>query len=169
MWFAQQVVDFRGYGWSTGVPTLSKIASDGAAIVPHLPELLRRGGLDPSSPLVAFGRSLGSIAAIHAVLEHPTEFVGLVLDSPLCDMRSLPMTRAVVARSTVDGQPLVLGAAGIPDIVDNGKKMSRIRLPLLVVHGEEDFIVPVRFHRNPRFTRHRVSSTTPSIIGWFCI
>jgi|APGre2960657444_1045066.scaffolds.fasta_scaffold04329_1 hypothetical protein len=63
-------VDYRGYGWSTGTPTLGTLLQDVEAWTAALPALLQRNGLG-DRPLLAYGRSLGAACAVHAAVYAP--------------------------------------------------------------------------------------------------
>ena len=60
-------VDFRGYGWSTGTPALSALTADAEAVHDALPQLLAQYGLADGRPVLVYGRSLGSVCAVHIV------------------------------------------------------------------------------------------------------
>jgi len=125
------VVDFRGYGWSTGQPSVPTLLSDVDAVYGALPGLLENAGL--TGDLFVMGRSLGSAPAIHLVHEYADTFAGLILESgfahilPLMAQMGLPTARL----------------AGLPDPVGNVRKLAEVDLPLLVIHGERDTLLPV--------------------------
>ena len=58
------VVDYRGYGWSTGKPLTTKMIPDAQAVLDALDDILKENGVVPSRPLFIMGRSLGSAPAI---------------------------------------------------------------------------------------------------------
>jgi len=77
-------VDYRGYGWSTGQPSLTSLHDDAAAFFEALPRLLREHGAlawPPFGPLVLMGRSIGSLCALGTAVQHPEHVSALVLDS----------------------------------------------------------------------------------------
>jgi len=61
---AVAAVEYRGYGFSTGTPQLSKLTNDAERAAAELQPVLVRAGL-ASLPLVAYGRSLGAVCAVH--------------------------------------------------------------------------------------------------------
>ena len=63
-------IDYRGYGWSTGTPSLSTLLSDIETVQAALPELLQRHALG-GRKVIAYGRSLGAACAVHAVSHAP--------------------------------------------------------------------------------------------------
>jgi len=125
------VVDFRGYGWSTGRPSALTLLSDGDVVYEALPGLLEKAGL--TGKLFVMGRSLGSAPAIHLVHSHADTFAGLILESGFAHIVPL------MARLGLPTERLV----GLPDPVGNIRKLAEIDLPLLVIHGKRDTILPV--------------------------
>ncbi len=126
------VVDYRGYGWSTGRPLVSTLLSDTEAVYNALPNILKNAGLE-NSPIFVMGRSLGSTCAIHIVHQHPDFFKGLIVESGIAHVVPL------LARLGLS--PHLLGS--IPDPLQNVAKMQKIGLPLLIIHGERDSLLPV--------------------------
>lgn len=126
------VVDFRAYGWSTGTPSLGAMIPDVAAVQRAVPEILDQAGLG-RSPLVAMGRSLGSAPAIHLASTNVTSYRGLIIESGFAQV--IPLLARL-------GMPL--GALGnVADPVGNLDKIRRLDLPLLVIHGEQDNLIPI--------------------------
>lgn len=126
------VVDYRGYGWSTGRPLVSALLSDVEAVEKALPEILGRANLSGGALLV-MGRSLGSACAIHMAHEYPELFKGLIIES------GFSHTIPLMARLGIPTETL----ANIPDPIGNVRKMQAIGVPLLVIHGEHDTLIPV--------------------------
>jgi alpha-beta hydrolase superfamily lysophospholipase len=125
------VVDYRGYGWSSGQPLTSTLLSDADAVPPALPDILSADLRQ--KPLIIMGRSLGSAPAIHLAYHHAAQFKGLIVDSGFADMPS-------VFRRL--GIPVNLDA--VTDVpVGNVARMKAITMPLLVIHGENDQLLPV--------------------------
>jgi pimeloyl-ACP methyl ester carboxylesterase len=56
--------DYRGYGWSTGRPTLGTLMPDMSRVATALPALLSEHML-ADRPLIVYGRSLGAACAVH--------------------------------------------------------------------------------------------------------
>ncbi len=122
------VVDFRGYGRSTGTPTLRNSIGDAGAILDAvLPELGRRA-------LIVMGRSLGgALAAEICRLERP-EVQGFVFESVSSDLIG------VAKRRRFDlGAPLTDEDRAVLDPLP---KFGHCKVPALVLHGEDDQIVP---------------------------
>ncbi|NDJ77292.1 MAG: alpha/beta hydrolase [Chloroflexi bacterium] len=126
------VVDYRGYGWSTGTPKVSTLLSDTTAVVEAVPGLLTHAGL-PADTLVIMGRSLGSACAIHAAHQSPDRFKGLIIESGFARAVNLLQRLGLPAHMI----------ANLHDPIGNDVKIASIELPLLVIHGENDALLPV--------------------------
>jgi len=117
--------DYRGYGTSEGSPDEEGTYRDARAAYRWL---VARVG-DPGR-IVVFGESLGAAVALQLALE--SEAHALVLESPFA---SIPeMAKAVYPFLPV--WPLVRTR------YDNLAKIGGLRMPLLVLHGDRDEIVP---------------------------
>lgn len=128
------VIDYRGYGWSTGQPLTSKLLPDAEAAVKALPEILKSIGVSGRYWFV-MGRSLGSAPAIHLASVMPERFKGLIIESGFAEMPS------VLRRIGVP--PEVLRRLPADSPIGNDKKMASIELPLLVIHGQHDMLLPL--------------------------
>lgn len=126
------VVDYRGYGWSTGRPLVSALLSDMGAVYEALPDILEGAGL-AEGRLYVMGRSLGSACGIHLVHRHPDRFAGLIIESGFA--YTIPLLTRL-------GLPDRLTGA-LRDPIGNVDKIREIGLPLLVIHGERDTLIPI--------------------------
>jgi pimeloyl-ACP methyl ester carboxylesterase len=79
------------------------------------------------------GRSLGSAPAIHAAHHYPARVKGVIIESGFA--HAIPLLARL-------GLPAHL-LANLPDLMGNIHKITEINLPLLVIHGEEDNLIPV--------------------------
>jgi hypothetical protein len=117
--------DYRGYGRSEGSPDEEGTYRDARAAY----RWLREHGQGPER-IVLFGESLGSAVAVELALG--AEARALVLESPFTSVPD--MARAVYWFLPV--WPLVRTR------YDTLAKAPRLRLPLFVLHGDRDEIVP---------------------------
>lgn len=117
--------DYRGFGKSSGSPSLSGIVSDGICAA-RFHEKIRPKGV----PSILYGFSLGGAVAGQVIRAH--SFDGLVLQSTFT---SLPD----VARAVFRKLPLHLFAGNIFDTIGAIREMHA---PLLVIHGTEDETCP---------------------------
>lgn len=119
------VVDFRGYGQSSGRPTLRDVISDATGIVRGLSAELRQ-------PLVVMGRSVGSACAAELYGAGLPMVRGVIWESGSVDLGGLAQRRG-----------LTLPADEDHSFFDPRPKLRRGTLPLLVLHGAEDAIISV--------------------------
>lgn len=119
------IFDYRGYGQSEGTPSETGTYRDARAFRAWL----RRRQPTPLSPVVYFGRSLGAAVAAALALEDPP--AALVLETPFTSVRAM-------ANATLPGAGLLFRTR-----YDTLALVPRIRVPLLVLHGEDDEVVPL--------------------------
>jgi hypothetical protein len=118
------LVEYPGYGRSTGSPSQRSIA---ATMTNAYDRMRARADVDPQR-IIAYGRSLGGGAA--CALASERSIAALVLESTFTSVR-----------------PLALGF-GLPgflvrDPFDNLDVLRGYPGPVLIVHGERDEIIPV--------------------------
>ncbi|CAE7742712.1 abhd13 [Symbiodinium sp. CCMP2592] len=77
------VADYRGYGWSSGEPSLATFLKDAEPLAEQLPELFVQHGLSWPYPggIILSGRSLGAQVAVHLAAMFPSLFRSMILDS----------------------------------------------------------------------------------------
>ena len=117
--------DYRGYGASEGSPDEEGTYRDARAAWCWL---VARGAAPER--VVLFGESLGSAVALQLALE--VDARALVLESPFASVPA--MARAVY--------PFLPVWPFVRTRYDNAAKIGRLRMPLLVLHGERDEVVP---------------------------
>ena len=118
--------DYRGYGRSEGSPDEEGTYRDARAAYRYLE---RDRGLDPDR-IVLFGESLGAAVALQLALEKRA--AALVMESPFASVPAM-------ARALYPFLPL---GPVVRTRYDNLAKIGGLRLPLLVLHGDRDEIVP---------------------------
>jgi uncharacterized protein len=118
--------DYRGYGRSSGRPSERGTRRDAAAA---RAELLRRPGVDPERVFYV-GESLGGAVALALAIDAPP--AGLVLQSTFTSIRDM-------ARVHYPFIPRAL----VPDAYPSLRLIRRLQVPLLVLHGARDRIVPL--------------------------
>jgi fermentation-respiration switch protein FrsA (DUF1100 family) len=120
------IFDYRGYGRSEGSPSEQGTYRDAEAALAYL---LSRSDVDPER-IVYFGRSLGSAVAVELATRRPP--FALILESPFTSMADL-----------VRHHYRFLPATGlIRTKYDSLSKIGKVRARLLVLHGDQDDIVP---------------------------
>lgn len=125
--FQVLLVDYRGYGGNPGAPSKNGLAADGRAARAYL---AGRSDVDLSR-LVYFGESLGTAVAVDLAVEHPP--AALVLRSPFTSMADL-------GRYHYPFLPVRLLLRDRFSAID---QIRRIQVPLLVIAGAHDGIVPI--------------------------
>ena len=116
----------RGYGGSGGRPTEKNNVADAIAAYDYLV-----GVGVPASTIVAYGESLGSGQAVQLAAKRPAAAV--VLEAPLT-------STVDVGRTTYFWLPLSLL---ITDKYDNERNIRSVAVPVLILHGEQDAVIPV--------------------------
>jgi fermentation-respiration switch protein FrsA (DUF1100 family) len=129
--FQVLLVDYRGYGGNPGTPTENGLTADSRAAHAYL---AGRPDVD-ASRIVYFGESLGTAVAIDLAVEHPP--AALVLRSPFTSM-------ADVGQYHYPFLPVRLLLRDRFAAID---QIRRIRVPLLVIAGGRDRIVPIENSR----------------------
>lgn len=141
--YAVLSVDYRGYGWSTGSPSLTKLCPDAADIARAAPAILATAGV--RGPIVTIGRSIGAASAVHVAANSAKDglpaVAGLVVDSGLMSITELPMVSSIVMMLGPAGAQLLQNS---PDPMNTLAKCKLANIPALVLHGERDEIVPVK-------------------------
>jgi pimeloyl-ACP methyl ester carboxylesterase len=129
--------EYRGYGASTGSPSLGAMLDDAEAIF--------AAARVPAARLVLFGRSIGSLFAIELAARHP-DIGGLVLESGIAD--PLERTRVRISPEELGVSRAELEAA-ISQRLDHRGKLGRYPGKMLVLHAAHDtLIVPSHAERN---------------------
>ena len=125
------IADFRGYGFSNGTPNAENTQLDAHLILDFILNYLSSKSY--KGPLVLMGRSLGSVSVLELSQRYPKDFSGLIIESGFADEKPLfeliGMTADQAGFSKEDG-------------FLNGEKIKKYTGPLLVIHAEEDHIVP---------------------------
>lgn len=123
------VVDYRGYGLSTGVPTMRRLFDDARPVLDFV-RGLRRG------PLFVMGRSLGSAAAWELAGDPSCSaaMAGLVIDSGFSDVTAFLRRRGLPPDSLEPAEREALDALA---------KARRCKVPTLLLHGTVDQAIHV--------------------------
>lgn len=123
-------VDYRGYGRSSGRPTLTAMLRDGLASFDYLEKWLHdqgRGG-----PVLVMGRSLGSAPALTVAYHRPERIAGLIIESGFAAI--LPLLRLMGYHD-----PGLREEEG----PQNLEKIRHVQTPTLIIHGTADEIIDV--------------------------
>lgn len=124
-------VDYRGYGRSTGQPTVAAMMTDCHVILNFVSGWFSENGY--TGPLVVMGRSLGSASALELAVAHPDRVAGVIIESgfayaePLLQLLGID-TRRLGFKETEGFQ--------------NIEKIKKVAKPTLIIHAERDHIIP---------------------------
>ncbi|MCP4132757.1 MAG: alpha/beta hydrolase [bacterium] len=124
-------VDYRGYGRSTGEPSVSATMKDAHAILKFAKNWLSENGYTGS--FIIMGRSLGSASALELVTYYGDEIDGLIIDSGFAYV--LPLLKLIGIETEELGLSEEMGFR-------NYEKITNFDKPTLVIHAEFDHIIP---------------------------
>jgi len=124
------MVEYRGYGGNAGAPTEPGLLTDGVAAL----DFLADEGIT-ANRLVLYGESLGSGIAVPLAAQRTV--AGLILEASFTSV-------AEVAQYHYSFIP---AAALVRDRFDSLTRIGQVKSPILVLHGERDRVVPLRFGR----------------------
>ncbi len=124
------VADYRGYGKSTGTPTITNMVHDAHLIYKVVKAELAGRGL--KDKLWIMGRSLGSLSALELAYHYQGDIPGIIIESGFVSVVRI-MTHLNVPTDGVD----------LGEIDAQCLKMAQaLTLPALIIHGEYDNLVP---------------------------
>jgi len=140
------IFDYRGYGKSQGTLSEQGFYRDGEAAW----ETLLREGPVPPARVVLFGRSLGCAMAADLATKVPA--AGLILESGFPHLGAMAKVH----------YPFVFSERLLSSRYDALSRLKRIKMPVLVIHGDRDTIVPITLGR-------RLFEATPEPREWYGI
>ncbi|MFM7084521.1 MAG: alpha/beta hydrolase [Hyphomicrobium sp.] len=120
------MMTYRGYSGTDGTPSEKSNISDARIVF----NSLREAGI-PENQIILYGESLGTGIALQIAAEK--NIAGLILDAPYTSMVDLAELH----------YPQLPSRLLMRDRYENLKFAKKISVPLLVVHGEADEVVPV--------------------------
>jgi uncharacterized protein len=123
-------LEYRGYGRSEGTPSEAGLYQDAEAALKYLIEVEHTEG----KQIVVVGQSLGTAVATQLALRH--KIGGLILEAPF------PSASAMAQRSFwfLPGIGLLVYGQ-----LDTEKRIAEVDAPLLIVHCEQDPVIPLPF------------------------
>ena len=134
------LIDYRGYGLSEGMPTLDGLHRDVAAAIETVFAI---DGVD-ANRVALFGQSLGGSIAITALARspHKRRFAALIVEGAFSGYRSI--AREALARTWLTWPLQWPLSFAVDDEYQPIEAIARISpVPVLIVQGEEDPVVPV--------------------------
>jgi pimeloyl-ACP methyl ester carboxylesterase len=131
-------IDYRGYGFSEGMPSFNSLLTDGIKIYDYLMDTLKLA----SDSTFIYGRSIGTIPAVNVASQKPIS--GLILEAP-------PTSASEVIRRWNSLVPwwMKLFLRIRPDKALKNyhpqpiENIRKVEAPLLIIHGTKDEIIPI--------------------------
>ncbi len=124
------VADYRGYGQSGGAPSFSHTVADAHVILNYFHDTMRASAC--SGPLFVMGRSLGSLPAVELAANHAQVLRGLIVESGFAS------TGRLISYLMPTFQSVHLEEFEKANL----EKIHSITMPVLLIHGERDEIIP---------------------------
>ena len=119
------IIAWRGFSGNKGKPSEEGLYEDGKSTI----EWLKNLGVTEKD-IIIYGESLGT--GIATEIAQNNNFAGLILETPFTSM----------IEAAKNFYPYIPVGLLLKDKYKNDKKMKNINIPLLVMHGEADQIVP---------------------------
>ncbi len=124
-------VDYRGYGRSSGSPTVTGMMRDCHAIFEFVLGYRARNKL--TGPVIIMGRSLGSASALEIASTYPDRTDGLVIESGFAFI--MPLLKLL-------GVDRSLSGFSESTYFSHIEKIASYTKPTLIIHAERDHIIP---------------------------
>ena len=125
------VVDYRGYGSSSGRPTVAAMMTDCHPILTFWDAWLQREAY--TGPRILMGRSLGSASVLELAAAGPERIHGLIIESGFA--YAAPLLRLLGIDPAAIGFDETRGFANLD-------KIKAYTGPTLIIHAEHDHIIP---------------------------
>ena len=119
------IIAWRGFSGNKGKPTEKGLYEDGRSAI----NWLYNKGVKEEN-IIVYGESLGTGVATH--LSQNKNFAGIILETPFTSMID----------AAKKFYPYIPVGLLLKDKFDNKSKIKNIGVPLLIMHGEADQIVP---------------------------
>ncbi len=125
------VVDYRGYGKSTGTPSVAAMMNDCHIIFDFILNFIDKRSL--RGGLSVMGRSLGSASALEIASAHSDKFENLIIESGFAN------AAALLSNLGLDPESIGFKEEQGFENIDKIKFYSK---PCLIIHAEYDHIIP---------------------------
>ena len=122
-------LSYRGYGGSSGSPTEAGLLNDARAVYAFAAERY------PAARLMIWGESLGTGVAVAIAAEK--EVAKVILEAPYTSTADVASAR----------YPIVPVRLLMKDQFRSDERIAGVTEPVLVIHGELDNVIPIRFGR----------------------
>jgi fermentation-respiration switch protein FrsA (DUF1100 family) len=120
------IIDYRGYGKSSGTITEKGLYADGEAAYQFL---IDEKGFHQDEVII-YGRSIGTGVAVDIASRHAVK--GLILEAPYTSLKKLANEK----------MPYLLPSLFLRFHFDNIGKINSVNSPVLFIHGKNDTLIP---------------------------
>jgi hypothetical protein len=121
------IIDYRGYGKSSGVITEKGLYEDAEAAYQYL---VNEKGFSPKN-IIIYGRSIGSGVAVELAKKHETK--GLILESAYSSLKKLANEK----------MPYLFPSLILRYHFDSIEKINDVKSPVIFFHGSDDTLIPL--------------------------
>ena len=126
------VAGYRGYGLSNGTPTVTSMIRDSHRVFEGFKKIVEDYGFRKT--FFVMGRSLGSFSAIELACNYQDDIQGLIVESgPSNNLRQYVSSMVPLNHPIWRDDSTFL----------NKVKLRSIFKPILIIHGEQDSLIPV--------------------------
>jgi len=120
------IIDFRGYGKSSGTISENGFYKDADAALAFL---LKEKNYKPED-IIIYGRSIGTGPAVDLASCHQTK--GLILESPYASLKKLANEKL----------PMLFPGLFLKYHFNNAEKIKKVKSPVVLIHGSQDTLIP---------------------------
>lgn len=134
------ILDYRGFGRSEGKPDIRGVNRDALAALDYIAS---RKEVDPDR-LVVFGQSVGAAIALYVAAKTSQPIHAVVAESAFT---SYPAIMREKMSESLFTWPLQWLSLGVTSRYDPLKAIHTIHVPVLLIHGDRDKIIPIHHAR----------------------
>ncbi len=128
------VIDFRGYGFSTGSPFYTSLITDALPVYKEFIKWINNNHLNNS--IFVQGRSLGSICAAEIGSHNPESLHGIIFESGFASIYDMMSRLFRISGSQITPEFL--------SEYSNDTRIRKFKKPVLVIHGTLDWVIPMQ-------------------------
>lgn len=128
------VVDYRGYGFSTGKPFYTSLLNDAYPVYNQFKEWMEENNY--LSSIFIMGRSLGSACVAEIGAHNPKDVKGIIFESGFASAYNMMTVLFRVSSPDLTPESLIE--------YSNDTRAKKFQKPTLIIHGTADFIVPFK-------------------------
>lgn len=131
------MLDYRGFGRSQGEPTLDGVVDDAAAALHYLRSRPEADG----ERLIVLGQSVGGATALRLLARDSAGVRLAVIEAAFASYRGIARDAAMQSVVLAPFVPLAMPLLP-PSRDDPATAIGSVRVPLLIVHGTADEVIP---------------------------